>query len=436
VFTPTLGAHAQVSSSKDLQALIDDLLMRVDLLQSQLQLIQEDSKMYVVDENNVYGQLKLYTQYPPKKITRTLQIGHTGVDVEEIQAYLARDILLYPEQLVTGYYGALTQKAIQKFQARYGIVNSGTPATTGYGQVGPKTREKINERIARHRLNVEIEARKNDVQNVTPVVSEADTISKTQEGNMLEKNDTEPTTPPPSIVIQNSSSTRGTYKNLVDIIFDTRPDMFLESLFYQSVDYEFTKINENEVMNSFWLFSRALDKYPAHILDDHLKEIYVLGNLRRSGLDMGGAAAPDIKRLFIVNKGNLDYFVEQIYHHDFSHMLYSAHVNKSLESKWIQLNSDGFEYGSGGLDAHKKGVASTAFDEKYIKAGFLSEYSVSAWPEDFSVTAQYMFKSQPNFWNIVDSNERIHQKVLLVVEFYNSLDPVFTEQYFREISTR
>ncbi len=52
---------------------------------------------------------------------------------------------IYPEELITGYYGKLTVKAVQRFQCKYGIVCSGTPETTGYGLAGPITRVKINE---------------------------------------------------------------------------------------------------------------------------------------------------------------------------------------------------------------------------------------------------------------------------------------------------
>lgn len=77
-------------------------------------------------------------------ITTQLELGSRGADVTELQTYLAADASIYPSGLITGYFGPLTQAAVQRFQAAQGIVNSGTPATTGYGRVGPMTMARIN----------------------------------------------------------------------------------------------------------------------------------------------------------------------------------------------------------------------------------------------------------------------------------------------------
>ncbi len=71
------------------------------------------------------------------EIFGSLSLGSTGTDVTTLQTYLSSDSTLYPEGLVTGYYGTLTQAAVTRFQARYGISQTGT--------VGPITRAKLNE---------------------------------------------------------------------------------------------------------------------------------------------------------------------------------------------------------------------------------------------------------------------------------------------------
>ncbi len=70
--------------------------------------------------------------------TRTLHKGMSGGDVLGLQLLLAAKNLL-PATSVTGYFGSITEGIIQAFQVQEGIVATGTPATTGYGAVGPRT---------------------------------------------------------------------------------------------------------------------------------------------------------------------------------------------------------------------------------------------------------------------------------------------------------
>jgi len=74
---------------------------------------------------------------------KTMKRGSTGIDVTRLQQFLAQDKNIYPEGMITGTYGPLTETAVKKFQVRNGIVSSGTPETTGYGAVGPRTAAAI-----------------------------------------------------------------------------------------------------------------------------------------------------------------------------------------------------------------------------------------------------------------------------------------------------
>lgn len=88
--------------------------------------------------------LLLSTQTASAAITSSLDFGSRGSDVTELQTYLATNASIYPSGLITGYFGALTQAAVQRFQAAQGIVSNGTPQTTGYGRVGPMTMARLN----------------------------------------------------------------------------------------------------------------------------------------------------------------------------------------------------------------------------------------------------------------------------------------------------
>lgn len=77
--------------------------------------------------------------------THNLWYGLKNSDITTLQQLLAKDPLIYPENIISGYYGILTRKAVERFQIKHGVVSGGTPGTTGFGVVGPKTRAKLNE---------------------------------------------------------------------------------------------------------------------------------------------------------------------------------------------------------------------------------------------------------------------------------------------------
>ena len=69
----------------------------------------------------------------------------TGGEVTTLQKYLAQDSSIYPEGLVTGFYGDLTVAAVKRWQVQYGVVSSGDEASTGFGRIGPKTRTAMGQ---------------------------------------------------------------------------------------------------------------------------------------------------------------------------------------------------------------------------------------------------------------------------------------------------
>lgn len=73
-------------------------------------------------------------------LTRQLQVGMSGSDVSSLQTFLAVDPTIYPQGLVTGYFGFLTKSGVSNFQSRNGI-----PAV---GRVGPVTLNAINAQMA------------------------------------------------------------------------------------------------------------------------------------------------------------------------------------------------------------------------------------------------------------------------------------------------
>ena len=73
--------------------------------------------------------------------TKQLSRGSRGADVTALQQFLAINSAIYPEGTVSGFYGALTAQAVGRFQIKYNLAKAGD---AGFGQVGPKTRAKLN----------------------------------------------------------------------------------------------------------------------------------------------------------------------------------------------------------------------------------------------------------------------------------------------------
>ncbi|MBI2612405.1 peptidoglycan-binding protein [Candidatus Kaiserbacteria bacterium] len=69
------------------------------------------------------------------KFLRSLRRGMSGDDVRDLQELLSQDSDIFPSGLITGFFGALTEQAVKRFQEKHGIERLGI--------FGPKTQAKI-----------------------------------------------------------------------------------------------------------------------------------------------------------------------------------------------------------------------------------------------------------------------------------------------------
>ena len=104
---------------QQMQAQIQSLLAQIKALQDQI------------------AQMRVQQSDLRLELLRELREGSRGEDVRLLQELLATDPEIYPEGLVTGYFGALTKRAVGKFQKKFGIAE--------VGSVEPKTMTRINE---------------------------------------------------------------------------------------------------------------------------------------------------------------------------------------------------------------------------------------------------------------------------------------------------
>jgi peptidoglycan hydrolase-like protein with peptidoglycan-binding domain len=143
-------AFAQNSNSvsESLQNQINQLLTQIKSLQQQLDKLNQTE----VEEPVVCAE----TDYI---INRNLYPGQTDVqtggNVTKLQNFLKSERLL-DEALPNGFYGKATQQAVEKFQSSNELVSSGTPASTGFGSFGPRTRKLLSVKCVPPRPNTSI----------------------------------------------------------------------------------------------------------------------------------------------------------------------------------------------------------------------------------------------------------------------------------------
>ncbi len=133
--TPLLVSHAYASTaSLSLSELVEFLIALEVISPDKADLAREAASKL----NNVDLPKPMSACISPTG--PVLKSGSRGSEVTSLQQYLAQDLTLYPEREVSGYFGPATERAVQRFQSKNGIVTSGSSATTGYGVVGPQTR--------------------------------------------------------------------------------------------------------------------------------------------------------------------------------------------------------------------------------------------------------------------------------------------------------
>ncbi|PCJ54968.1 MAG: hypothetical protein COA79_21360 [Planctomycetota bacterium] len=218
----------------------------------------------------------------------------------------------------------------------------------------------------------------------------------------------------------------------VIISWEATPEIFPKHWLEDPFNGIATPIAEDQVQDAIDIIVNGLNKYPKTILQDNLVKVYVTETLSFYDLNYGGTLESVTKRIYITKKGNSK-TDERLFHHEFSSILSKYYPNLLDEITWDSTNPEDFNYGTGGVDAIKNGNVGQRFWEIHLVNGFLGLYSTSSMVNDFNLYAEYLFSGNEEFWFYVDNYEKVGIKARLTIDFYNSIDPMFTEEYFRSI---
>ena len=130
---------ASAFTADELQQQIATLLTQVAQLQEKLKSLQGAPSTPVSVGASAATR---NAQYVCPTLSRNLRLGAQGQDVLSLQKFLLAQNLL-GAGVTEGSFDAGTENAVRRLQVKYNVVVSGTPTTTGYGVVGPRTRALI-----------------------------------------------------------------------------------------------------------------------------------------------------------------------------------------------------------------------------------------------------------------------------------------------------
>jgi len=129
VFSVNVQTSNEPSRLTQEEALMNELLMQIEQLKAQI--AQTQAQILAMRKNIISC----------ASFEKNLFLGLRDKEVSCLQEFLkSQGSDIYPQGIVSGYFGALTKAAVMRFQAKYGIL------ATGY--VGPLTRAKINQMLA------------------------------------------------------------------------------------------------------------------------------------------------------------------------------------------------------------------------------------------------------------------------------------------------
>jgi hypothetical protein len=219
----------------------------------------------------------------------------------------------------------------------------------------------------------------------------------------------------------------------VQVKFAEEKETFPEYWYTEEVNAHTTPLPNVEKRRSIFVLFSALDKYPKHIIQDHLMEVYIFGVLEF--FNQGYAGTYFDHTLYMsnggLNEGYTNGFIEQTFHHEFSSMLWYAHTELLDTTAWKKLNK--LDYGDGGIQALIDDNDSQTFDAYYNERGFLFQYASSDLENDINSFAENLFVPTLEFRNALKKYPVLRKKMALLISFYTSLDPSLNSSFFAEL---
>jgi hypothetical protein len=181
------------------------------------------------------------------------------------------------------------------------------------------------------------------------------------------------------------------------------------------------------------ILQTALERYPVQVIKNHLSVINFAGQItKKYGVNYGGFYDEFKSSIYLIDNGSqTPDDVISTFHHEFSSLLLKR--NHPFDANlWTVNNPNEFEYLYETTKDFVKtynSVSHLGGTEVEYEKGFMDTYAQTSVENDFNEYAAMIFTYPQKFKKIMDQHPRVRGKFLVFLEFYQNIDPIFTEEY-------
>jgi len=177
-------------------------------------------------------------------------------------------------------------------------------------------------------------------------------------------------------------------------------------------------------------------KYPNKLRKALELKLVWFSKFKFEDVDYWGTYSSELKTVYLKSLGADQFYTRQMFHHELSSILLMEYGSITFEDEFRSLAPKDFQYfDEVGNGRNAIGVRdSEKFEDELNEQGFLNEYSMSFWENDFNEISQNLFLPKTNFWEIYNEYPKVKEKTDLVISFYQSIHPKFKKSFFQSLS--
>lgn len=223
--------------------------------------------------------------------------------------------------------------------------------------------------------------------------------------------------------------------DLVPVVTSLDEKMFPSTWLVPSINASAKPVSKLVKENGVAQIRKAMKKYPSDLLNRDLDRVYVVGELKFSGISAGGTNSRNriYQAVRSLAEGYTNQYIEGAFHHEFSSILLRNHGSKTQEKNWAAANPEGFAYAGSGTTAVADGEESENYDPSLGKDGFFSQYAKASYEEDFNTIAAAIFLGREELWDSAKQFPPMKKKLRLAIAFYENLDSTLNESFFKSL---